>query len=249
MIKVLLLCGVAFTSVASAFHPFQKSSKLYDIFTAPYHPSIHNMGNTGPLGYLHASMAWSATRIIDKVAYDGRNVRQEIADSLGSILSRKETRVLEVGCGVGTLTKYLAHNFDDIIAFDTSPVMLNVAKKECSDKIDFRLANGVHCDQFDKNLCISSFVLHELPTAAHTKLVQSMIDCVQSESGEVWLIDIDPSYTPSLSMKSGEPFVLEYLENIDNTIASVSDANAFACDRVQIIPDHVFAWVLTPRAH
>ena len=39
---------------------------------------IHNLGNTGPLGNLHAATAPLMTKFIDKTAYGGRNVRKEV---------------------------------------------------------------------------------------------------------------------------------------------------------------------------
>lgn len=39
---------------------------------------IHSLGNTGPTGALHAAMAVGVTKLIDFVAYDGINVRQQV---------------------------------------------------------------------------------------------------------------------------------------------------------------------------
>ena len=57
---------------------------VYHARNAPFHPDIHNMSNVGPLGYVHAHGAWMATRLIDTVAYDGRNIRAEIAKRLAA---------------------------------------------------------------------------------------------------------------------------------------------------------------------
>lgn len=216
----------------------------YDIFNAPFHPRIHNMGNVGPLGWLHANMAWTATRIIDKVAYDGVDIRLQIAESLAETHDR-DSAILEVGCGAGTLTKPLANHFDSLIAFDTSAEMLRVAKKVCGKDVDFRLANGVHARLFDVDVCITSFLMHELPSNAHVSLLSSMVDSIEKKNGTVYIIDIDPTYTPSMSMESGEPFVHDYLENFDKTILSVVKDRGCALDRRVLIEKHVCMWKIS----
>ena len=41
-------------------------------------PRIHNMGNVGLRGGVHAVLAPVATRIIDRVAYGGEDVRETV---------------------------------------------------------------------------------------------------------------------------------------------------------------------------
>ena len=64
-------------------------------------PRIHNLGNVGAGGGLHAARAPLATRVIDRVAYDGRDVRQEALDAR---VPRTAT-VVDLCCGVGTSTR------------------------------------------------------------------------------------------------------------------------------------------------
>ena len=45
--------------------------------------------------------------------------------------SHKINRVLEVGCGTGRFTKHFSSKFDNLIASDASPDMLELAKKNC----------------------------------------------------------------------------------------------------------------------
>ena len=64
---------------AAVAHVIAAWSPNYDCArTAPFHPRIHNMGNVGPGGVVHAACAAMATRWIDVVAYEGRNVRREL---------------------------------------------------------------------------------------------------------------------------------------------------------------------------
>ena len=66
-------------SAAAASRPVK-----YDIHTAPFHPRIHNFGNTGFFGAVHAASAPLATKIIDLLAYDGRNMRRSSPSSLST---------------------------------------------------------------------------------------------------------------------------------------------------------------------
>ena len=45
-----------------------------------YNPKIHNFGNIGISGKIHAELALIATKTIDIIRYDGRNIREEITE-------------------------------------------------------------------------------------------------------------------------------------------------------------------------
>lgn len=210
--------------------------------TAPFHPAIHNFGNIGFLGRIHAKSARIATFIIDRVAYDGRNMRREVSNML-RLNHSKDARVLEVGCGVGTLTQELLHvGFTNITALDTSGVMIEAARIAVpgpSYLVKNVVDTNIACD-----VAIVSMVLHEMPQVAHVETIEVLAKCIAFH-GEIWLIDIDPNYTPSTSMISGEPYVQDYLENIEETISNVSSKNSLHVRTFSIIPDHVRVWVLS----
>lgn len=51
-----------------------------------YNPSIHNLGNTGMLGNLHAAATPLFTKLIDKKAYSGVDIRKQIYEEMhGSV--------------------------------------------------------------------------------------------------------------------------------------------------------------------
>jgi hypothetical protein len=58
-----------------------------------FHEDIHTLGNTGLTGGLHAAMAPLSTRIIDLVAYKGKNIRKTVS----STSSRREERMKCLG--------------------------------------------------------------------------------------------------------------------------------------------------------
>ena len=211
--------------------------------TAPFHPAIHNMGNVGKMGALHADGAWFFTRLIDALAYEGRNMRAEFSEGLAAIRP-KDSSILEVGCGVGTLTAELEKcNFSNVNAVDTSQEMINKAREHTKTS-GYRNLNGVdaHLSFEDIDVAIACMVMHEMPTCAHRELIQSLLRATRDD-GEIWLIDIDPVYRPSISMLAGEPYLPQYLESIDDTINK--EAAPHDVVTLQMIPKRVRAWVIT----
>ena len=211
--------------------------------TSPFHPAIHNFGNTGITGKLHAKLALIATKLIDNFAYDGINMRKLVATGMKDVYD-ENISILEIGPGVGTLTKELKKvGFNDITAVDTSKEMLNEAKKIVKN-VTFDKYNGA---DYKKNVdvVIISMVMHEMPTCAHVKMINNLLSCVSDKKGEIWIIDIDPAYKPSIFMLSGEPYVQEYLKTIDNCIFTISNKNKVICNTVSIIDGHVRAWILS----
>lgn len=45
---------------------------------------IHNLGNNGVMGALHAAVAALSTKLIDVLAYDGVDIRQQVRSSFQS---------------------------------------------------------------------------------------------------------------------------------------------------------------------
>ena len=99
-----------------------------------FHPKIHTFGNHGPLGALHATVAPLATKLIDVAAYEGENVRDQIAKDLyHRVGKKKNARVVDLACGVGMSTRALQKTFgrdadSTIVGVDTSPEMIRMAK-------------------------------------------------------------------------------------------------------------------------
>eukprot|EP00980_Cylindrotheca_fusiformis_P021393 scaffold8259_cov143-Cylindrotheca_fusiformis.AAC.11 len=96
-----------------------------------FHPSIHSLGNHGPLGSLHAVVAPLATKMIDVAAYDGENIRDAIAVALRVQVNNSEPAVVDLACGVGMSTRSLLKAFpkaSKLVAVDTSAEMLHMAK-------------------------------------------------------------------------------------------------------------------------
>lgn len=91
---------------------------------------IHTFGNTGFLGALHAAMAPLSTKVIDMVAYDGQDVRAQVAKALSESVRTSKAKVLDMCCGVGISTRALREAFPEsamVVGVDTSPEMITMA--------------------------------------------------------------------------------------------------------------------------
>ena len=204
--------------------------------SAPYHPAIHNLGNVGATGRMHAQVAQLATWAIDQVAYRGLNMRRALAEEMAARYENG-TSVVEIGCGVGVLTVELEQTgvLDVVAALDTSEPMLEVARRTVRGPL--RLMNGLDFGQ-PVDVAVVCMVMHEMPEVAHRELLRTLC----SVATDVWIVDIDPAYTPSGMMLSGEPYVPEYLTTIERSIRHESegrDVEVFA-----LVPGHVKVWVL-----
>lgn len=218
----------------------------YDIWNAPFHPRIHNIGNIGWGGKIHASAARFATRLIDKKAYDGINMREMLAQKMSQTFV-DDSNILEIGCGAGTLTEHLSKHFKNLVALDTSLEMIEEARIHLPH-VDFRCDNGANAHIFDVDVVIASMLVHELPKNAHLDLMDAMQRSILKKNGEIWIVDIHPVYKPSFMMKMGEPFVLSYLKEFETTVEDFCSENDMDCERADIISEHVRLWVLRPNS-
>ena len=66
------------------------------------------------------------------------------------------------------------------------------------------------------------------------------------------MVDIDPNFSETLRKKpdagevflSGEPYVLEYLKNIDSDVRSCVNERNWVLTRNEVLPEHVVLWRL-----
>lgn len=168
---------------------------------------IHNFGNTGwPGGVLHARVAPFATRLIDRLAYGGRDVRGEVLAEHTSVADV----VIDLCCGTGTSTAACGG-----IGVDTSPEMLAVAQERTPDGTFVR-GNAEDWGVTDSaDVVTVMFALHEMPREGRRAV---LANARRLATRQVVLCDIAPHYTPSKVMLSGEPYVLDYLAHIDEDV-------------------------------
>ena len=203
-----------------------------------YDQRIHNLGNIGLTGKLHAHMAKEATYLIDNLAYNGRNIRKEICSKIPT-----NAKVCDMGCGVGLST----HNNILSVGVDTSDEMLNVARKIHKDKLcKFENGNAISYGEDDEfDFCTLSFLMHEVPQQGRLDVISNSM---RIASGGILIVDIHPQYKPSKSMLSGEPYIKDYLKNIRKDIIKSCNKNDwYIHDIYPHVEKHVMVWALRPN--
>jgi len=186
-----------------------------------YNPSIHNLGNIGIGGKIHAEIALLATRFIDIKAYNRKNIRKEILEPYENMSQ------LDLCCGIG----YSTMNNGKSVGVDTSWEMIKVAKRYYPDK-KFLFGNSENCcnnKKYDIVTCM--FALHEIPLRAQIKIIKNGI---KNAKYKFIIVDISTNYKPSKLMLTGEPYILDYLVNIDKILSSFN--------KTVFIENHIDIW-------
>ena len=187
-----------------------------------YNSEIHNMGNIGVLGNIHAASSPIITKFIDYKAYNGRDIRKEIYDTF-------EGNVLDLCCGTGFSTKP-GHT-----GVDTSLEMLRFTNVfNPGSKYLFGNAEKYgQYKEFDTVSCM--FAFHEMPADGHLKVISNALRVAKKE---IVIVDISTDYKPSNLMLSGEPYINDYLKNVDSIMYN------YGFTKKTLIKNHVDIWKL-----
>ncbi len=226
-----------------------KEYPYHSLEMSPFHPKIHTLSNVGKRGALHASGAVVATKIIDILAYKGRNIRYEIAKE---VYEREKKRrklstattlsVVDVGCSVGVFTKALWDaGFSKLAGIDSSPEMLYAAKEKLPDGVQLLLGNAGMAVP-PANVIVCGFVMHELPEVARRAIIKEAYNALD-EDGAFVVVDIDRSYLPREMMLAGEPFCLDYLKNFAREL----EDSPFHVEAETWVTNHVGVWWCTKK--
>jgi len=114
--------------------------------------------------------------------------------------------LIDVGCGNGTQTRFLADHFARVIGTEISPAAIDIAKtKTVASNISYRIldvlrpddAQALHEDIGDANLYMRG-VLHQLSSADHTAAVQS-IERLLGTRGILYCIELSSAAEPYLA--------------------------------------------------
>ncbi len=200
--------------ISSSVEPFKPKPTPYQ-----FDPRIHSFGNVGPGGVVHSLFARPFTKIIDIAAYDNVNIRDKL---INDIDIDKPKNIADFGCGTGTSTESIKKRFNDAIIYgvDSSKEMLRVANlfTKGINYVEENIENIMFANKQD--LITTMYVFHEVPQDGRLNILENMKKNLK-EDGQALIVDIDTSYKPSKMMQHGEPFIHDYMVNIDKDILSV----------------------------
>lgn len=185
-----------------------------------FNPKIHNLGNKGLLGNVHAVVSPMFTKLIDQKVYAGINIRENVYSKLNG-------SVIDLCCGTGYSTK------PGNIGIDTSEEMVKFANIFNSNSV-YRVGNAElygNYKEFDFVTCM--FAFHEIPREGHTSIIKNAKRICKNK---IIIVDIAPEYKPSNVMLTGEPYILEYLKTIKNTFIEHNFTEE------KLINNHVSIW-------
>lgn len=184
-----------------------------------YNPNIHNFGNIGIGGKIHANLSPFATKMIDVIRYNNKNIRHELMSEY------KNDKILDLCCGIGIST------YDNSIGIDTSHEMLNVAKRINTNKTFYYGNSETYKPNYEIDIVSCMFSFHEMPNEAHYKIIDNAFKIAKKE---IIIVDISPNYNPSKIMITGEPYLNNYLKTISNVLDDFEETI--------LIPHHVHVW-------
>ncbi|MHB8484454.1 MAG: class I SAM-dependent methyltransferase [Candidatus Acidiferrales bacterium] len=94
-----------------------------------------------PHWYVSSYGSYDADRNLDEFWASGRTIWTDIKRAIGYTPGSSDT-VVEIGCGVGRLTRVIAPEVGRVIALDISEKMLAIARQANLPNVDFRMAQG-----------------------------------------------------------------------------------------------------------
>lgn len=122
---------------------------------------------------------------------------------------------------------------------DTNPYPSSRSAVQAS----YRLVNAENTKlpNLSFDLVTIMYGFHEVPKEGRNRIINEARRLLR-RGGHLAIIDICPTYEPSPHMLAGEPFVVEYQQNIDEQLASLPGFN-FKKRKV-VVPGHVNMWLL-----
>jgi ubiquinone/menaquinone biosynthesis C-methylase UbiE len=201
--------------------------------------------------------------IIDSFAHSDAEggVRLVAAQKLADVVGPRAHSV-DFCCGVGASTRALHRVMPggSVVGIDTSGDMLRVAQNYEQLRTTFfdldELGGSPAVSYLQQNaettdlkssffdLATVFYGFHEVPYAGRAKMMAEAARVVRPD-GVFAIIDVAPTFEPSISMLAGEPYILEYKANI---ITQVADHPSFdPLDSFELVRGQVYMWILRRR--
>lgn len=140
-----------------------------------------------PHWYVSSYGSYDADRNLDEFWASGRTIWSDIKRVIGYTPESSDT-VVEIGCGVGRLTRVIAPEVGRVIALDISEKMLAIARQASLPNVDFLLAQGFALPGIpDKSIDLSLgyCVFQHLPSRVALKSYLSEMHRVTKAGGMI----------------------------------------------------------------
>ncbi len=202
----------------------KKATKLLGDLPSYYKRNFHNQTD----GYLSETSAEIYDHQVDMLFSGSTDaMRRSLLKPLDSFFKgKKDFKILELGCGAGSFTQFLAKTFPgaNITAVDLSAPYLKKAQENLSDfdNINFHLGKGEDLDFKDEafDAVVSVFLFHELPLQIRKELI-SESKRVLRNGGFFGLVDslqLDDTSELNWALNEfpksfHEPFYKNYIKN------------------------------------
>lgn len=176
---------------------------------------------------------WSAT--YDAVENKTRDLEREACRNL--LGGRKLGRVVELGCGTGKNTAWLAANAEHVTAVDLSPEMQLVAReKAAAENVDFAIADISRPWEFpadSADTITSSLVLEHIEDLGH---IFAEAAKTLKPAGTFYVCELHPfkQYSGSKARfeTAGETKVLDCYTHHISDYLTAANANGFRAERL-----------------
>ena len=124
-----------------------------------------------PYWYVSSYGKYGSTRDLKDFWASGHRIWRDLKDAVG-YSPRPTDEVVEIGCGVGRLTRAIAPEVGHVQAFDISDEMLNIARQAGLSNVTFRIAEGFNLAPLkdgSADLVLGYCVFQHLPSVAALK--------------------------------------------------------------------------------
>jgi len=146
-------------------------------------------------------------------------------------------KVLDLCCGTG----FSSTPWGNTLGVDTSIPMLTMAKLR-NPRLKVQRGNAeTYGEDEGHDIVTIMFGFHEMPQFARRRILRNAMRVARSH---VLVVDICPTLVPTPMMLSGEPYILDYLANVDSDVQTCSDEDGWEHQRKVIVPGHVVMWRL-----
>lgn len=140
-----------------------------------------------PYWYVSSYGRYNANRNLDEFWASGGAIWSDIKRVIGYAPESSDT-VVEIGCGVGRLTRVIAPEVGRVMALDISEKMLAIARQANLPNVDFRVAQGFALPGIPDrsvNLSLGYCVFQHLPSLTALKSYLSEMHRVTKPGGTI----------------------------------------------------------------